>query len=139
MPNLLADTGFWIALYDARDQHHADARERAELLEQHHVILPWPVIYETLRTRMVRCPKRLRMFENHLRTIRWSELDDKTYRPQALELCFESSLERDRPLSMVDCALRLILDDRNIKTDFFVTFNPRDFHDVCRRRQIELL
>jgi predicted nucleic acid-binding protein len=139
VPNLLADTGVWYALYDERDQHHAETLEKIYLLELHNVVLPWPVFYETLRTRMVRNPRALQMFENPLRTITWTELDDSTYRQQALALCFESTLRRARPLSMVDRTLRLALEDINVKIDFFMTFNFADFHDICQHRQVEMV
>ncbi len=39
---------------------------------------------------------------------------------------------------MVDCLIRLIIEDENVKVDYLVTFNVRDFHDVCMKRGIEL-
>jgi predicted nucleic acid-binding protein len=139
VPNLLADTGIWYALYDVADQHHAAARERVGLFEWHNVIVPWPVLYEVLRTKLVRNSGALTLFEAHLRAIKWVPLDDTPYRQEALNLCFQSALRRKRPLSLVDCALRLMLEDRNIKVDSFMTFNVGDFHDVCQRRKIPII
>ncbi|MBV9757492.1 MAG: hypothetical protein JO047_10595 [Alphaproteobacteria bacterium] len=139
MANLLADTGVWYALYIKTDQHHAKAREQAELFELHHVILPWPVFYEVLRTKMVRNARALRLFEDHLRSMDWTELDDRPYRQAALHLCFDSALAGSRPMSLIDCTIRLILNDRNVAVDLFMTFNARDFHDVCGDRQIQMV
>ena len=139
MSNLLADTGVWYALYTKNDQHHAKAREWAELFELHRVIVPWPVFYEVLRTKMVRNARALRLFEDHLRSMDWTELDDRPYRETALRLCFESALQGGRPISLIDYVIRLILNDRNVDVDLFVTFNARDFHDVCGDRQIQMV
>lgn len=47
---LLVDSGFFFALFDPRDQHHAAAREKQEWLETLAVIMPWPILYETINT-----------------------------------------------------------------------------------------
>ena len=59
---LLVDTGFFFALRDARDQYHASAEEKKHLLDTREVILPWPVLYETLNTRFVGLPGALDWF-----------------------------------------------------------------------------
>ncbi|MDY7095836.1 MAG: PIN domain-containing protein [Acidobacteriota bacterium] len=43
---ILADTGFWLALANPRDRHHATARRRLERLAEP-LITTWPVITET--------------------------------------------------------------------------------------------
>lgn len=139
MPYVLADTGVWYALCDSRDSLHSKALSRAGLLEQHHVVLPWPVVYETLCTRFVRNSRALRRFVGLLKRPRIEYLDDSTYVQDALDIAIESSLSRARPLSMVDCAIRLILDDVDTRVDYLMTFNPADFLDVCERRRIRLV
>ncbi len=32
-----------------------------------------------------------------------------------------------------------ILSDENVRVNFFVTFNEKDFSDVCKKRKIEIL
>ena len=54
MENVLTDSGIWFALFDPRDQHAAQADEKAEYLDLLHIVMPWPILYETLRTRLVR-------------------------------------------------------------------------------------
>ena len=56
-----------------------------------------------------------------------------------MELAFSSALTGRRPLSMTDCLIRLIMDERNVKIDLLATFNVKDFVDVCRKQRIELI
>jgi predicted nucleic acid-binding protein len=134
------DTGVWYALCDLRDQIRSretidDIYER---LEFHTIILPWPVAYEALRTSFVKNKLALARFEQEVKSPRIKLLDDKPYRDRAYDLVFESSLRRGRPLSMVDCLIRLLIEDVGVNIRCLVTFNERDFVDVCKRRQIEL-
>jgi len=66
-------------------------------------------------------------------------IDDDIYKNEALDLSIESSLRKERPLSMVDCLLRLIIDDPNVKIDYLLTFNQPDFIDACRKNRVEIL
>ena len=50
---LLVDTGAWIAFYDRREKFHKAIAAFSDLIESAHLIVPWPVGYETLRTRFV--------------------------------------------------------------------------------------
>jgi len=139
MEYTLVDTGIWIAMFDPRDQHRARIEEIAEYLDLCHLILPWPTLYETLRTRLARNRNALQSFEAYLKRPRISFLDDEPYRETAIELCFSSVLQAYRPLSMVDCLIRLVLDDINVKVSYLATFNNNDFFDICQKRQIEII
>jgi predicted nucleic acid-binding protein len=139
MESVLTDAGIWYALFDPRDPYSAQAPGKAEWLDLLHIVLPWPILYETLHTRMVRNVRSLQRFENYLSTHNITYLDDTPYRDDALRLSFDSSRHQRRPLSLVDCVLRLMLDDINVKIDYLVTFNEADFADVCQRRGIELI
>jgi hypothetical protein len=66
-------------------------------------------------------------------------LDDSSFREAAFEMALESSLRQRRPLSMVDCLIRLLLEDGTTQISYLVTFNERDFADVCRRRGVEII
>jgi len=135
----LVDTGIWIAMFDPRDPHHARIVEIADYLDLYHLVLPWPTLYETLRTRLSRNRQALYRFEHYLKRPQITFLNDEPYRQAALDLCFYSSLQAYRPLSMVDCLIRLILEDINVKIDALATFNESDFMDLCVKRQIEIL
>lgn len=43
---ILADTGFWIALANARDRHHARAKEVAAKVREP-LVTTWPILTET--------------------------------------------------------------------------------------------
>jgi hypothetical protein len=66
-------------------------------------------------------------------------LDDALYKQRALEMALTPTLRDFRNLSMVDCVLRLMMDDPNVKVNVFATLNPGDFYDVCQSRQIEMI
>ena len=41
--------------------------------------------------------------------------------------------------SLVDSVLNEILIDINVKLDYFVTFNSKDFYQQCERRKLEMI
>ena len=139
MEYALADTGVWYAMFDRRDPYAGQIQEKAEILDLCRVVLPWPTMYETLRTRFVRNRYALQQLENYLKRPHVEYIDDVPYREAALELAFSSSLLDRRPLSMVDCLIRLLLDDPAVKVDCLATFNQVDFADLCQKRRIELI
>lgn len=139
MEYILVDTGIWIAMFDPRDPYRERLRQMEEVLELFHLVLPWPTLYETLHTRMVRNRRGLRGFQAYLKRPRISFLDDAPYREKALELCFSSGLRAYRSLSMADCLIRLVLEDVNVKVTGLATFNRSDFADVCQKRRIEMI
>ncbi len=135
----LVDTGFWYAVFDERDQHYRDAQSRIDSLLRLKYILPWPVIYETLRTRFVRRQTWLRKFEHILKRPNAIFLDDCTYRAQAMAHTLMHAGARGRPRSLGDNVLRLVVEDRNVTLHCLFSFNRADFVDVCSRRRIELI
>jgi len=138
MQYVLADTGVWYAMFDPRDQHWDDTQEKEELLDLFGLVIPWPTLYETLRTRMVSNRSALQHLQEYLRRPQVVFLDDSSYREEALDLAFSSALRNFRPLSMVDCLIRLMLEDVNVRVDYLATCNERDFADVCHKRHIEM-
>ena len=140
MASILVDTGVWIALCDFRDRmvDEDTINDIYARIKVHSIVVPWPVAYETLRTRFVRNRLALQRFEHEMKSPRVVLVDDAPYRDQAISLSIDSSLRRRRPLSMVDCLIRLLLDDLATKIRYLVTFNPGDFADICAGRRIEL-
>jgi hypothetical protein len=63
-------------------------------------------------------------------------IDDKPYRDSAVDEMLTAALQQARSLSLVDCVLRGLLRDINVRVDAFMTFNEGDFADVCRARSI---
>lgn len=139
MEKILVDTGVWLAIYDERDENHKIVQSTLGILEFLTVVIPWPIAYETSRTRFVRNNLALQKFENYLKSPNIYFESDESYLEEAYKLTFDSSLRRSRPLSMVDCLLRLMLDDVNINIKYFATLNNRDFFDICQRRGIDIL
>lgn len=139
MEYALVDTGVWYAMFDNRDQNYPKAKEKAELLDMVQIVLPWPVVYETLRTRFVRNITALQLFERFLKRRNIDYLDDSLYRDAAFDLSLESSLRNMRPLSMVDCLIRLVVEDVNTKIHYLATFNTADFSDVCMKNRVAII
>lgn len=139
MDAVIVDSGVWYAMFDGRDGNHLKAQAKAELLSMLTVAIPWPIAYETLRTKFVRNSMALSQFEQFLKSPNVEFVPDDEFRDIAFQLTFESSLRRSRPLSMVDCVIRLMLDDVNTRIRYLATFNARDFIDVCARNRVEII
>ena len=132
---LLVDTGFFIAMYDERDAHHAEAQDKQSLLDVHAIILPWPVLYETINTRFSRRRGIMARFNAVITSGNTALLDDSPYRVEAYRAV---AWNVRRPMSLVDAVLRAIIEDTNVAVGAMLTFNKRDFHDVCRQHSVEL-
>jgi len=136
---VLVNSGFWYALYDVRDQYHTRAEEKDHLLQSANVLVPWPCLYETFNTRFAKNKIAVRSFEALLRQTHVELLRDEPYREAALETAVSMALVGSRSIALVDMVLRLILDDVNVRKHGLLTFNQRDFSDLCRKHQIEIV
>jgi len=134
---VIIDTGFWYAFYDARDQHHEEAQEKADVLETSTMLIPWPSLYETLNTTFVENTLVVRRFETLLRRANVVRISDEPYREPALEIVLTTVTKRS--MALVDMVIRLILDDINVRKHGILTFNPKDFVDLCMKRQIAMM
>jgi predicted nucleic acid-binding protein len=136
---VLVDTGFWYALYDSRDSHHAEAVEKEGILGAANVLIPWPCLYETFNTRFAKNTMAVRLFESFIRQPQVILFRDEQYRDAALNAAFQFSTVTKRAIALVDMVLRLIIEDVNVRKNGILTFNSRDFADLCRKFQIEVL
>ena len=62
-------------------------------------------------------------------------LSDLPFRDGVVDECFEELRKHPlhyRELSAVDRVIRKILSDSSNRISVFLTFNPKDFADVCR-------
>ncbi len=134
---ILTDTGFWYALYDPRDAYHSQAEKREDILQTSTLLLPWPCLYETFNTRFAKNRMAVRRFEALLRQPPVVRLPDEPYREAALEAAITSAASRS--ISLVDMVIRLILDDISVRKHGLLTFNQKDFSDLCRKHRIEML
>ncbi len=135
------DTSFWIALYDSRDQQlHLHARSILKKIFQIKpvVYMPWPIYYEVLNTRFVRRSGWVREFSAHAEKLTIKTIDDSLYREKAYAATIREAIIGRRHISLVDMVIRQVLEDRSLKIDYLITFNQKDFLDVCRKGRIEL-
>ncbi len=136
-PNaLLADSGFWIAMFDPRDPYHEEAQTLPIDLDSVDLLVPWPSLYETLNTRFVKDRRRLAPFLVVLKKPNVRLLDDQSYRADAYDII--ERFNTNRAFSLVDVVVRIMLADTNLRVRGLVTFNKADFVDVCRAQSIEL-
>ena len=140
MPKIvLTDTCYWLGLTDAEDQHHDNSITVSELINDYRIIIPWPCLYETISTRLVRNYERVTIFETLLKKPGIELLDDSKYKNAALNEVFEFNRNNGHTFSLVDCVIREMLKDIDLKVNFLVTFNDCDFQDLCTKRQIEII
>jgi hypothetical protein len=100
--------------------------------------MPWPVAYETLRTRFVRRPSWVAALDQRLSKSSVTFIDDNAYRMDAYSLTIDSSLRHKRDISMVDMLCRLIIDDPDVDIKYLLTVNKKDFYDVCAKNGVEI-
>ena len=136
---VLVDSGFFFALFNPRDRYHADAIEKREWLEILSLVIPWPVLYETINTRFARRQATIAQFESILRGPHIELLNDSPYRLDAYEDALTRAKTQRNALSLVDSVICAILDDTNVRIDAMLTFNLRDFANICHSKGIELL
>jgi predicted nucleic acid-binding protein len=140
MPKIvLTDTCYWLGLIDSEDQYHNDSVAVSKLINNYKIIVPWPCLYETISTRLVRNYERLTIFETLLKKPEIELIDDAKYKNTALNEVFEFNRNNGFTFSLADSVIREMLKDINIRVNYFVTFNYRDFYDVCTKRQIEII
>lgn len=134
--NIIADSGFWFALFNERDEYHEEAIILEEDIRVHRILVPWPTLYETLNTRFIRRKHdviRIRSFLEKPSTIL---LEDSFYREASLQFILNS---QTGSYSLVDLIIRSMIEDASISIDALISFNPGDFYDVCDTRSIEML
>lgn len=136
--NIIVDTGFWIGLYDKRDAHHNSAVEYWETYSRGNIfIVPYPSLYELIKTRLMRRKDSLEMFKRiMLDKSQVSLVSDEKYKDRALEITLN---EKSRDISLVDCTIRMMLEDDTIFKNGMLSTNRGDFEDVCLSKNIELI
>ena len=137
---VLTDSCFWLGLVDPTDQHHARAQEWADVVDQEGatLLIPWPCLYESISTRLVRSRSRTLELEQLLKRPTTKLLDDSDYRDSALEEVFNAA-RTGYSYALADSIIREMLKDINLRIDYLLTFNTVDFQDVCQARRIDLV
>lgn len=134
--NVLTDAGFWIALYDKRCEHHNEATSAIADIGKFHILLPWPILYEVLKTRFVKNRIWAEQFDRSLRTLSIEFVNDVPYRDKAKAETIRLSSMGKRHLSLVDMVVRFMI--MNLRIHLLMTYNIRDFEDICRKRKIAI-
>lgn len=141
--NVIIDSCFWFSfLQNRKADHHEEAVRIYEYLSELGVdfIIPYPSLYETLNTRLFK--------EGHKELSRWMatqlvanehfiKIPDDLYR----QLAFDNTVspQNNRGISFVDNIIRAMIADRSVQIKALVTFNRRDFEDLCYERGVELI
>ena len=140
MKYALTDTGFWFALFNDRDRHHTEAvniHKRIQFPTK--ILIPWPILYETLNTKFVKRSESLRKFGNIVTDPNVKCIDDSPYREEALSTTLRER-RRFPKMSMVDCLLYLMMQRGEFRIAHFVTFDGGGhFGQICAKKGIEIL
>jgi predicted nucleic acid-binding protein len=131
---VLIDTGFWFAIYDKADQYHAQAIAIYNKIETAQILIPWPTLYEVLNTDFTGEKIWMENFEKFLKKDNVTRIDDTKYKELALEESINKSIIKGWSISLVDSVIRQILSDTNMRIEYFVTFNQKDFSDIIKKR-----
>lgn len=135
--NIIVDSGFWIALYDAREDDHEWAEETWNKLQTgNKFLVPYPTMYEFINTRLMRREKNVMFFKKLFESDVVVRISDEQYKEDALRVTLEPT---GRALSLVDMTIRLILEDNTIKKHALLTLNVGDFCDLCWAKDIEVI
>ncbi|CEN54154.1 hypothetical protein [Capnocytophaga canis] len=136
---VLIDSCYWFGLYDEKDQYHSESEGISEMLRDCTIVIPFPSLYEVLNSTFIRRRTALDSLENVIKSGKVSLLPDDKYRDSALENVYKVHKEPMPKISLVDSIIREILSDTNVRIDALVTYNEKDFKDVCDRRNITIL
>ena len=137
MNNVVIDSCFWFALVKTSDGYHQDdARISSKIFVPiNRILVPFPSLYEVLNTTFMK-EGRLSSFNEWMRNPSIQLIQDDKYRLGALE---ETMVQHGRDLSLVDNVIRNMLDDKRLDIRAIVTFNVKDFFDICMNHQIEII
>lgn len=137
--NTLIDTGYWYAIFDDKDRYHTRALAQEDLLESVNILIPWPSLYECLKTKFVKNRVWIQRFNAYIKKPTITLVRDTLYRENALDLTLKEAIEGHRHISLVDMVIRLMLEDVSLNVHSLITYNEKDFSDICKKQQIEIL
>lgn len=124
--SIIADSGFWIALFHQKDQYHLDAVAALEKFADRLLVVTWPVIVETSHLLLQRAGFQQQL--TFLQTIQRGgadifSLDDTSHLPRMSTLM---QRYRDLPMDLTDASLVILAEElghgRILSTD------QRDFN-----------
>lgn len=136
--HILIDAGFLIALAYRQDQYHDTAIGIAKDIVVYNILCPWPITYEILRTKHTKRFDYLQVVRNFITSYKVTLLNDTPYRETCLNDCLRQEM-RGRGFSLVDMVLRSIINANPQDIGYLITFNDKDFVDICGQHRIEIL
>lgn len=138
--NILADTCFWISLCDPTERDHTEAVAMMEKIlgdKSHTILVPHPVLYETLCSDLVKKPKQVLMLAQFFRKV--VKVPDADYVDEAYNLVEQQANMGKGTASMVDIAIMLMADDTRNNVKAILTSNGRDFSAFCKKRGLPMI
>lgn len=138
--NILADTCFWISLCDPSESDHAETVSMMEKIlsnKSNVIIVPHPVLYETLRTEMVKKPNQVLNLIKYFSRV--EKIPDTEYINEAFNLVDQQAHNKIGTSSMVDFALMLVAEDPKNNVKAILTRNARDFASFCQKKCIYMV
>jgi hypothetical protein len=139
MKYVITDTCYWLGLVDPSDEHHAKSILIESLIKDNHIVFPFPCFYEIIRTKFVKNKNKLTAFENLLKKSKIQYIDDTKYKDVALNKVYELNKKSYISHSLTDAVIREMLSDIDLRLDYLVTYNVKDFSDVCAKRNIGII
>ena len=138
--NILADTCFWISLCDSKEADHVETEQMMRKISGnsiHSILVPHPVLYETLRTEMVKRHNQVLLLHSFWGKVQ--KISDIDYIDEAYRLVERQAELQNGTASMVDMAIMLMARDVRNNVKAILTRNKRDFARFCQEREIILV
>lgn len=131
MKSVIVDSCIWFALVDKKDAYSQYAEVIANMLQPHKILVPYPSLYETINTKLVKNERGQadRLFDYLNNAEKVTLIPDDKYRQEALR-AVQSNLEKGKTYSLVDMIIRLMMEDVNLGPIAVMTFNVKDFVGV---------
>lgn len=139
MRYVITDTCYWLGLVDQTDQHHEKSIKIYNVIKNDLIIFPFPCFYEIIRDKFLKDKRRLTTLENILKSSNVKYISDTDYIDDALIKVYELNKRKGDSYSIADVVLREMLSDDTLRIDSFITYNVKDFYDVCGKRKIEIV
>ena len=122
-----------------KDQYRNYSNEVKDIIKDYKLVIPYPSLYEILNSKFIKNKIALNSIENLIKSGEIKLLEDEKYRDRALENTYSIHRIQIPQISFVDSIIREMLSDTNVKIDALVTYNEKDFKDVCDIRGIPIL
>lgn len=139
--NIIADTCFWISLCDDSQPNHCEVVQIFDKIirdGRHRIVVPHPVLYETLCTEMVKKTRVvLSLIERYFPLA--ERISDSDYVEEAYTAIENQAAMKDTTASMVDFVIMLMAERRDNNIGAILTANSRDFGGFCRKHCIPMI